>query len=78
MVVPRPPQVNAGGEAGIRTLGGVAPTTIFETVPFNRSGTSPASDIIDQRIVYSQPREGAGGREEETRDDFMTRFMGTS
>ena len=30
-----------GGEAGIRTLGGVAPTTIFETVPFNRSGTSP-------------------------------------
>jgi hypothetical protein len=30
-----------GGEAGIRTLGEVAPTTIFETVPFNRSGTSP-------------------------------------
>jgi hypothetical protein len=36
----------AGGEAGIRTLGGVAPTTIFETVPFNRSGTSPRIIII--------------------------------
>ena len=30
-----------GGEAGIRTLGGVAPTTVFETAPFGRSGTSP-------------------------------------
>lgn len=30
-----------GGGAGIRTLGGVAPTTVFETVPFNRSGTPP-------------------------------------
>jgi hypothetical protein len=30
-----------GGEAGIRTLGGVAPTTVFETAPFDRSGTSP-------------------------------------
>ena len=30
-----------GGGGGIRTLGGVAPTTIFETVPFNRSGTPP-------------------------------------
>ena len=33
--------VSDGGGAGIRTLGGVAPTTIFETVPFNRSGTPP-------------------------------------
>ncbi len=33
--------VHTGGEAGIRTLGGVTPTTVFETVPFNRSGTSP-------------------------------------
>ena len=30
-----------GGERGIRTLGGLAPTTVFETVPFNHSGTSP-------------------------------------
>ena len=31
-----------GGERGIRTLGGVAPTTVFETAPFNHSGTSPS------------------------------------
>ena len=30
-----------GGGAGIRTLGGVTPTTVFETVPFGRSGTPP-------------------------------------
>lgn len=30
-----------GGETGIRTLGGVAPTTVFETAPFDRSGISP-------------------------------------
>gem|GEM_PF-5852847 len=44
-----------GGEAGIRTLGGVAPTTIFETVPFNRSGTSPCFDRnnhIEYHIHY--------------------------
>ena len=35
-----------GGGAGIRTLGGVAPTTIFETVPFNHSGTSPMFEIL--------------------------------
>ena len=29
------------GEGGIRTLGGPEPTTVFETVPFNHSGTSP-------------------------------------
>ena len=31
----------SGGEGGIRTPGGVAPTTIFETAAFNRSATSP-------------------------------------
>ena len=30
-----------GGETGIRTLGGVTPTTVFETAPFDHSGTSP-------------------------------------
>jgi hypothetical protein len=30
-----------GGETGIRTLGELAPTTVFETVPFDHSGTSP-------------------------------------
>src|SRR5687768_9525208 len=30
-----------GGEGGIRTPGKVAPTLVFETSPFDRSGTSP-------------------------------------
>ena len=33
--------VASGGETGIRTLGGLAPTTVFETAPFDHSGTSP-------------------------------------
>ena len=37
--------MTTGGEAGIRTLGGVTPTTVFETVPFGRSGTSPLVHI---------------------------------
>ena len=39
-----------GGGGGIRTLGGVAPTTIFETVPFNHSGTPPR-EIIKKIIT---------------------------
>ena len=30
-----------GGERGIRTLGAVARTPVFETGPFDRSGISP-------------------------------------
>ena len=30
-----------GGEAGIRTLGGFNPSTVFKTAAFNRSATSP-------------------------------------
>ena len=30
-----------GGEGGIRTHGDRTATTVFETVPFNHSGTSP-------------------------------------
>ena len=30
-----------GGEGGIRTHGTLARTTVFETVPFDHSGTSP-------------------------------------
>ncbi len=31
----------SGGEGGIRTLGTLARTTVFETAPFDHSGTSP-------------------------------------
>lgn len=30
-----------GGETGIRTLGTLARSTVFETAPFDHSGTSP-------------------------------------
>ena len=30
-----------GGEAEIRTLGGIAPTTVFKTAALNHSATSP-------------------------------------
>lgn len=55
-----------GGEAGIRTLEGVAPSTVFKTAAFNRSATSPEScpqarlqDIglnskLDTKAVYSR------------------------
>ena len=40
-----------GGETGIRTLGAREGTTVFETAPFDRSGTSPkaASDNTSAR-----------------------------
>ena len=33
--------MGAGGETGIRTLGTIAGTTVFETAPIDRSGISP-------------------------------------
>lgn len=36
-----------GGETGIRTLGRLAPSTVFETAPFDHSGTSPqVSELV--------------------------------
>ena len=43
------------GEGGIRTHGGPKPTTVFETVPFNRSGTSPGVSCVP---VSSVPELG--------------------
>ena len=36
-----------GGETGIRTLGRLAPSTVFETAPFDHSGTSPQRLSLD-------------------------------
>ena len=49
-----------GGGAGIRTLGGVSPTTVFETVPISRSGTPPWHPLIPVnrglfKQIYRQP-----------------------
>ena len=45
--------INSSGEGGIRTLGGPKPTTVFETVPFNHSGTSPEVS----RVRYEMSRD---------------------
>ena len=37
-----------GGETGIRTLGRLSPSTVFETAPFDHSGTSPQ----DRSIIF--------------------------
>jgi hypothetical protein len=49
-----------GGETGIRTLGTVASTTVFETAPFNHSGTSPhvrPVALSDGGGMYQKPVE---------------------
>ncbi|GAN62610.1 hypothetical protein AA0313_2753 [Acetobacter indonesiensis NRIC 0313] len=38
--------ISDGGETGIRTLGTIASTTVFETAPFDRSGISPWGRLI--------------------------------
>ncbi len=48
---------NNGGEGGIRTHGPVARSTVFETAPFNRSGTSPGKlsglfKILAERVGF--------------------------
>ena len=41
-----------GGEAGIRTLGGDKPSTVFKTAAFGHSATSPKPTIIQQLFFY--------------------------
>ncbi len=48
--------IHSGGGAGIRTLGGVTPTTVFETVPFSRSGTPPAAHTDTNKYNVVQPQ----------------------
>jgi hypothetical protein len=43
-----------GGEGGIRTLGTHESTTVFETAPIDRSGTSPSER--DQGLSIERPR----------------------
>jgi hypothetical protein len=45
-----------GGETGIRTLGGVTPTTVFETAPFDRSGISPLDETHMRARAEAQGR----------------------
>ncbi len=45
--------MGAGGEGGIRTLGTLAGTTVFETAPIDRSGTSPLCATIVPKPIIS-------------------------
>ena len=50
-IQPRPDRENAfagasGGEGGIRTHGTLAGSTVFETAPFDHSGTSPRLGVV--------------------------------
>jgi hypothetical protein len=51
-----------GGEGGIRTLEGIAPLTVFETAPFDHSGTSP-------KVVFGAWGAALGSPMREVRDD---------
>jgi hypothetical protein len=51
-----------GGEGGIRTHGTLARTTVFETVPFDHSGTSP-------KVVFGAWGAALGSPMREVRDD---------
>ena len=44
--------LDLGGRGGIRTHGTVAGTTVFKTVPFDRSGTSP--DVFNSIILAEE------------------------
>ena len=53
----------SGGETGIRTLGGLAPTTVFETAPFDHSGTSPRRVAgADRRLAQRVQAISGGGQ----------------
>ncbi len=41
-----------GGGTGIRTLGGRKPTTVFETVPFSRSGIPPVMVLLPVNCLF--------------------------
>ena len=45
----------SGGQTGIRTLGRLAPTTVFETAPFDHSDTCPHLWLTNSFFQASQP-----------------------
>ena len=61
---PLPEQGPDGGDGGIRTHGGLATTTVFETVPFVRSGNPPAATIVRgaRRTEGRSAGRATGGR----------------
>ena len=51
--------MNISGEGGIRTLGRISPTPVFETGPIGHSGTSPKLRTIDPGHLGEQDKEWA-------------------
>ena len=45
-----------GGETGIRTLGTLIRTMVFETTPFDHSGTSPMAVLATQTAAVNQSK----------------------
>ena len=48
--------LSRGGEGGIRTHGTVTRTTVFETVPFDLSGTSPSGAHVACYQAHGNPK----------------------
>src|SRR5262249_56160550 len=67
-----------GGEGGIRTLGTVTRTTVFETVPIDHSGTSPRRCPLPGRAedTYGLARSQGRARPICGRDDRADGRMG--
>ena len=49
-------KITNGGERGIRTPGTVTRTAVFETVPFDRSGTSPGESVALRQDEFNLSR----------------------
>jgi hypothetical protein len=47
-----------GGEAGIRTLGGDKPSTVFKTAAFDRSATSPVNWALYNTLLKNNEKFG--------------------
>jgi hypothetical protein len=63
--------VGNGGERGIRTLGTLARSTVFETAPFDHSGTSPRHFEINGSQVARNIDTVAAARKTGFRCFFM-------
>ena len=61
--------MNTGGEGGIRTLGTLAGTTVFETAPIDRSGTSPRSAQVNDAALPGLGWRGTKDATQQPRHD---------
>ena len=63
--------MGTGGEGGIRTLGTLAGTTVFETAPIDRSGTSPRCTTTTTPPGPSYRQAGGGDADGGTSSAFV-------